>query len=156
MTLGLTNNPRISLELGCKVRMVGELEPPQAMRPKAMCTRYPLHQADPDPRLGHPRAIPMVGCPCRGVWPFGLLAVRHRRIKRAPVSCAQSDVRSPVQPQIRIGESGGKPQANRGVRFGHGGVHCLSCQLWEPSGIHPASAVQHGYYFDLHVRRRLR
>jgi hypothetical protein len=51
------------LEFGRKLRVVGQLELPHAMRLKTMCTPYPLHRADADPRrLGHRRASPVAGC----------------------------------------------------------------------------------------------
>ena len=51
------------LQFGRELRIVGELELPHAMRLKTMCTPYPLHRADADPRrLGHRRASPVAGC----------------------------------------------------------------------------------------------
>jgi hypothetical protein len=96
VTLGIDESPTISLELGCKVRMVGEHEPPQAMRLRAICTPYPLPRSDADPRVGHSHCwLPV---PWRvAVW---VLRFATERVKPAPVSRARSDVRSPVQPRI--------------------------------------------------------
>jgi hypothetical protein len=46
------------LEFGRKLRVVGQLELPHAMRLKTMCTPYPLHRADADREKRTPKIGP--------------------------------------------------------------------------------------------------
>ena len=62
MVRGIDVKPDDLLELGGKLRIVGELEAPDPMRLKTMGAPDPLHRADADPcRLSHRRAGPMTG-----------------------------------------------------------------------------------------------
>src|SRR5215831_4857737 len=70
------------LELGCKLRIIGELKVAYAMWPKTMRTPYPLHRADAYPnRLGHRRARPVTGSRRRAGQRQGYDAHGYCRIK---------------------------------------------------------------------------
>ena len=76
------------LELGCELRIVGQLELTHQMRPQAMHAPYPLHGTDTDPRrLRHRRTGPMVpgrrrSRQCQGDNPLGHFRAQRRDARR--------------------------------------------------------------------------
>ena len=66
-------------KLGCKLRIVGQLEPAYQMRPQAVSAPNPLHRTDADPSgLRHRRARPMADGQRRSCQDQGHNAFGHR------------------------------------------------------------------------------
>jgi len=77
------------LELGGKLRIVGQLKLAHQMRPQAVSAPYPLHRTDADPRrFGHGRASPVARCRRRS-------RQRHRHHALGHLGTQQRDARWP-------------------------------------------------------------
>ena len=85
------------LELGGKLRIVGQLKLAHQMRPQAVSAPYPLHRTDADPRrFGHGRAGPVARCRRR-------FRQRHRHHALGHLRAQRRDARWPrfIAPKSR-------------------------------------------------------